>query len=203
MVCVGKEQRSLCRFWDCIQVLHFGLFCWPWWLLHFFWGVRVRSSRYSGHLSLIQPFLFILIHQFQNVDIHSCHLLFDHFEFALIHGPNIPDSYPLYHQESLLFPIFVSAPYVFFILTPYQIYGVEIFSPIHKLPFHLCEVSCCQENKVDKFQGEILRNVDEAYNLKDVFLLPDFFRCFSLFKMLESMVWKRLLWRSLNFIIIP
>ena len=32
MVCLGNEQRSLCRFWDCIQVLHFGLFCWLWWL---------------------------------------------------------------------------------------------------------------------------------------------------------------------------
>ena len=36
MVCLGDEQRSFCRFWDCIQVLHFRLFCWPWWLLHFF-----------------------------------------------------------------------------------------------------------------------------------------------------------------------
>ena len=31
MVCLGNEQRSFCHFWDCIQVLHFGLFCWPWW----------------------------------------------------------------------------------------------------------------------------------------------------------------------------
>ena len=29
------------------------------------------------------------------VDIHSCHLLFDHFQFALIHGPNIPGSYAI------------------------------------------------------------------------------------------------------------
>ena len=36
MVCLGNEQRSFCRFWDCIQVLHFGLFYWLWWLLHFF-----------------------------------------------------------------------------------------------------------------------------------------------------------------------
>ena len=36
MVCLGNEQRSFCRFWDCIQVLHFRLFCLPWWLLHFF-----------------------------------------------------------------------------------------------------------------------------------------------------------------------
>ena len=26
---------------------------------------------------------------------HSCHLLFDHFQFALIHGPNIPGSYAI------------------------------------------------------------------------------------------------------------
>ena len=36
MVCLGNEQRSFCHFWDCIQVLHFGLFCWLWWLLQFF-----------------------------------------------------------------------------------------------------------------------------------------------------------------------
>ena len=29
----------------------------------------------------------------QNVNVHSCHLLFDHFQFALIHGPYIPGSY--------------------------------------------------------------------------------------------------------------
>ena len=31
--------------------VHFGLFCWPWWLLHFFWGIPVHSSRYNGHLN--------------------------------------------------------------------------------------------------------------------------------------------------------
>ena len=25
IVCLGNEQRCFCRFWDCIQVLHFGL----------------------------------------------------------------------------------------------------------------------------------------------------------------------------------
>ena len=25
IVCLGNEQRSFCHFWDCIQVLHFGL----------------------------------------------------------------------------------------------------------------------------------------------------------------------------------
>ena len=51
MVCLGNEQRSFCHFWDFIQVLHFGLFCWPWWLLHFFWGIPAHSSRYNGHMS--------------------------------------------------------------------------------------------------------------------------------------------------------
>ena len=36
MVCFGNEQRSFCHFWDCIQVLHVGLFCWLWWIFHFF-----------------------------------------------------------------------------------------------------------------------------------------------------------------------
>ena len=30
-----------------------------------------------------------------NVHVHSCHLLFDHFQFTLIHGPNIPGSYAI------------------------------------------------------------------------------------------------------------
>ena len=29
------------------------------------------------------------------MDIHSCHLLFDHFQFAWIHGPNIPGFYAI------------------------------------------------------------------------------------------------------------
>ena len=48
MVCLGNEQRSFCHFWDCIQVLYFELFCWPWWLLHVFWGIPAHSSRYNG-----------------------------------------------------------------------------------------------------------------------------------------------------------
>ena len=30
-----------------------------------------------------------------NVDAHSCHLLFDHFLFALIHGPGVPGSFAI------------------------------------------------------------------------------------------------------------
>ena len=38
------------------------------------------------------PFYF---NDSSNVDIHSFHLLFDHFQFVLIHWPNIPCSYAM------------------------------------------------------------------------------------------------------------
>ena len=41
MVCLGNEQKSFCHFWDCIQVLHFRLFCWLWWPLHVFFFFSV------------------------------------------------------------------------------------------------------------------------------------------------------------------
>ena len=51
MICLGNKQRSFCHFWDCTQVLRFGLFCWLWGLLHFFYVILAHSSRYSGHLN--------------------------------------------------------------------------------------------------------------------------------------------------------
>ena len=30
-----------------------------------------------------------------NVNVNSCHFLFDHFQFTFIHGPNIPGSYAI------------------------------------------------------------------------------------------------------------
>ena len=33
------------------QGKQFRLFCWPWWLLHFFWGIPAHSSRCNGHQS--------------------------------------------------------------------------------------------------------------------------------------------------------
>ena len=38
----------------------------------------------------MHPFQSILVHWFQNVEVHSCHILFDHLQFALIHGADIP-----------------------------------------------------------------------------------------------------------------
>ena len=38
-----------------------------------------------------------------NDDIHSCHVLFDHFQFALIPGPDIPVSYAILSFTALGF----------------------------------------------------------------------------------------------------
>ena len=61
------------------------------------------SISSKGFLSIVVDIMVIwvkLIHSspFQladslNVDVHSCHLLFEHFQFALIHGPNLPGYY--------------------------------------------------------------------------------------------------------------
>ena len=47
MFCLGNKQRSFCHFWGCTQALHFGLFCWLWGLLHFFYGILAHSTRYD------------------------------------------------------------------------------------------------------------------------------------------------------------
>ena len=47
----------------------------------------------------------------QNVDVHSCYLLFDHFQFALIHGPNIPGSYAILFLTALDFTFITSHIY--------------------------------------------------------------------------------------------
>ena len=95
MVCLRNEQRSFCHFWDCIQVLHLGLF-----VDHD--GYFISSK---GFLPAVVDIMVIWVKftysspfQFTdswNVDVHSCHLLFDHLQFAFIHGPNIPGSYPI------------------------------------------------------------------------------------------------------------
>ena len=51
------------------------------------WNVR---SMNQGKLEVVKQEMAKV-----NVDIHSCYLLFDHFQFALIHGPDIPGSYAI------------------------------------------------------------------------------------------------------------
>ena len=50
MVCLGNEQRSFCHFWDCIQVLHFGLLL-TMMATPFLLRDSTHNSRYDGHLS--------------------------------------------------------------------------------------------------------------------------------------------------------
>ena len=53
LVCLGKEQRSFCRFWDCIQVLHFRLFCWPW-HVKMEAGIKLASQKaMAAHSSVL------------------------------------------------------------------------------------------------------------------------------------------------------
>ena len=77
IVCCGNEQRSLCCFWECIQVLHLDSFvdCDDYSIsckgflptegdIMVFWVKFTHSS----------PFWFA---DSYNVNVHSCHLLFD------------------------------------------------------------------------------------------------------------------------------
>ena len=51
------------------------------------WNVRFTNQ---GKLEVVKEEMARV-----NVDIHPCYLLFDHFQFALIHGPDIPGSYAI------------------------------------------------------------------------------------------------------------
>ena len=59
------------------------------------------STPSKGFLSTVVVDIMIIWIKFAHpiylrsydVDVHSCRLLFDHFQFTLIHGPDIPGSY--------------------------------------------------------------------------------------------------------------
>ena len=87
MVCLGNEQRSFCRFWDCIQRLHFRLLltmmatpfilrdsCPQKWIL---WSFELNSPI-PVHFSLLIPRMLAFT-----------------LAIALIPGPNIPGSYAI------------------------------------------------------------------------------------------------------------
>ena len=50
MVCLRNQQRLFCHFWDCIQVVHFGLLL-TMMATPFLLRILAHSSRYNGHLS--------------------------------------------------------------------------------------------------------------------------------------------------------
>ena len=98
MVCLRREPISFCHFWDCTQVLHFGLL-----LTMKSTPFLPRDScpqyRYNDHLNQILPFLSILLHWFLRCQRHFCHLLFYHVQFTLTYGPNFPDPYAIYSLQ--------------------------------------------------------------------------------------------------------
>ena len=78
VVCLGNEQRSFCRFWDCIQVLHFRLFCWLCWLLHFFQGI----PAYAFH-TLVKSLS-------SRISLSRCVILNLAWKVLHLHASNIP-----------------------------------------------------------------------------------------------------------------
>ena len=51
MICLGNKPNHSAIFFRFHPSLHFTFFCWPWRLLHFFYGILAYSSRYNGHLN--------------------------------------------------------------------------------------------------------------------------------------------------------
>ena len=93
------------------------------------------------------------------MSVHSCHLLFDHFQFALIHGPDIPGSCAVLFFAALdLTPItghirswalFLHWPHLFFLEWFLRSSPVACWAPadpgvhlsVSFLPFHPVHVS--------------------------------------------------------------
>ena len=63
------------------------------------------------------------------LNVHSCHLLFDHFQFTLIHGPNIPGSYTilLFTVSGFTFIISHIHRWVWFLLGSISSFFLDLF----------------------------------------------------------------------------
>ena len=146
MVCLWK-QVEITVVWDCTQILHFQLNMLT---------MRASSKRDNGHLSYIHPFQSILIHlDSWNVDVHSCYLLFDHFQFILIHGPNITGSSAVlfstaldHHQPHPAFSLWLhllltwGVPSFSVVLSFHTVYGVHNASPVGHMSSELSTMTC-------------------------------------------------------------
>ena len=146
MASLGNEQRSFCHFWDCIQVLHFRLFCWPWWLLHFFWGIPACSSRYNGHLSYIHPFQSILVHWF----LECWHSLLPSLVWPL---PICLDSWTWHSRFLCNIALYSTGPCFYHQSHPQM--GI-VFALAPSLPFILSRVIFT--NKINRLQNIFIQN---------------------------------------------
>ena len=120
MICLGNEQRSSVVFEIAPKFAY--------WTLVDYEGYSIISE---GFLPTVVDIMIIWIKfahsgpfwctYSQNVKVHSCHLLFHHFQFTLIHGPNIPGSYAIlfftasdftfttrHIHKCLMFPLWLS-----------------------------------------------------------------------------------------------
>ena len=101
------------------------------------------------------------------MDVHSCHLLSDHSQFTLIHGPNIPGSYAILfftasdftfitsHIHSwALFPLWLSLFITSGVICPplsCSIMGHLLTFEVHQCHVFLSEDMCHQKFSVISF----------------------------------------------------
>ena len=93
MVCLGNEQRLFCRFWDCTQVLHFGLLL-TMMATPFLLGDSCHSRRYNGHLSSPISVHFSSLIPKLSMFILSISCLTTS-NLSWFNGPDIPGSYAI------------------------------------------------------------------------------------------------------------
>ena len=115
IVCLRNKQRSFCRFEIaskyCISDSFVGYESYSIsskWFLPMVVDITVIWVK----LSILVHFSSLILY----VDIHSWHLLFDHFQSAWIHGPNIPVLYaycPLQHWTLLSTPVISTTRHCF------------------------------------------------------------------------------------------
>ena len=63
--------------------------------LHNSWGCKESDTAEWLNWTELNWFWSIFVHWFLKCQCSLCHLLFDHFQFTLIHGPNISSSYAI------------------------------------------------------------------------------------------------------------
>ena len=99
MVCLGNEQSSFSCFWDCIQVLHFRLFCWLWWLLHFFQGILAHSRLSSHFLNAVSAFPSsrLPMELFSYFPFHQ--FIFTHLRYAIKHKTSSGKTFPTLEKD--------------------------------------------------------------------------------------------------------
>ena len=95
MVCLGNRPSSICVFEVAPKYCISGSF-------YDYMGYSISSKQFLPTIVDIMVIWIKFTHShpfsftdFYNANVHSCHLLFHHFQLTLINGPNIPGSYAI------------------------------------------------------------------------------------------------------------